>query len=647
VTAVPDARLALRATGLLAEYNRAGVLTAADVHVATRLGRLGGETDETVLLATALLVRSTRQGSVMLPLADARRLAEPDPDQEMAAADPAAHAALRWPAPGPWVAAVSRSSLVATTDGDGRRPLRLSDGAIWLDRYWRQEVAVADDLLRRAGDEPVVDPARLRAVLTRLWPGTAPHDQRLAAAVAVLSRVAVLAGGPGTGKTTTVARLVVALRALAGQGASLRLALAAPTGKAAARLQEALRSSADDEQVDFAADERSWLRELEASTLHRLLGARPGSSRLRYDLDNPLPVDVLVVDEASMVSLTLVFRLLAALPPTARLVLVGDPDQLASVEAGAVLADLTAVARDAARTAGRIEALRVAAPSDIPADAEIATPTPAAHVGDGIAVLRRVHRFGGAIAELAQAIRAGDADRTLEVLRHGHADVRFAEVADEQPLTGTVLAHLRAEAVEAAGAVLTAAQAGDGAGALAALEQYRLMCAHRRGPRGVAHWQRAVEAWVADELGVRPDRAGRYPGLPLLVRRNDPVNHLYNGDTGVVLAEPGGLVGVFGQPTAMLQVPLGRLDDVAPLRAMTVHRSQGGQFDRVTVLLPSASSPLATRETIYTAVTRAREAVTVVGSEAGVRRSVERPAARATGLGRRLTAPGRGSGGNT
>jgi exodeoxyribonuclease V alpha subunit len=637
----PAVHLALRATGLLAEHNRAGVLTAADVHVATRLGRLGGEEDETVLLAVALLVRSTRQGSVMLPVADARRSAEPDPDEAaMEMADSAAVADdLTWPEPDAWLAAIARSPLVAADDADGRRPIRLSEGALWLDRYWHQEVAVADDLLRRAADAPDVDTARLHGVLARLWPDDGPHDQRLAAAVAVLSRVAVVAGGPGTGKTTTVARLVAALRELSPAGSALRLALAAPTGRAAARLQEALRSSADDERVGFTGEERAWLRGLEASTLHRLLGARPGSSWLRYDRDSPLPVDALVVDEASMVSLTSVARLLAALPPAARLILVGDPDQLASVEAGAVLADLTAAGSRGARTRAMLDRLQLATPADVTEHAPVVEPSPSARVGDGIAVLRRVHRFGGAIAELAQAIRDGDGDATLSVLRGGHEAVRFAEVDDDGPLSGGVLADLRAETLTAAGAVLAAARAGDGAGALAALERYRLMCAHRRGPRGVAHWQRTVEAWVADELGVRPNRAGRYPGLPLLVRSNDPDNHLSNGDTGVVLQEEGGLVAVFGQPAAMLRVPLGRLDDVVPLRALTVHRSQGGQFDRVAVLLPSPASSLATRETIYTAVTRAKEAVTVVGSEAAVRRSVERPAARATGLGRRLTAP--------
>ncbi|MGY1814333.1 exodeoxyribonuclease V subunit alpha [Blastococcus sp. SYSU D00820] len=630
------ARLALRADGLLAQFNRAGVLDAADVHVAQRLSRLGGESDPAVLLAAALVVRSTRQGSVLLSLAGAEALALPAGEDEAEVADPEALAELPWPDPAAWLAAVRRSPLVACSDDDGRRPLRLSEGSLWLDRYWRQEVAVADDLLRRAASPPSVDAARLAPVLARLWPGSEPEDQRLAAAVGVLSRVAVVGGGPGTGKTTTVARLVAALRALAEPGAPPRLALAAPTGKAAARLQEAVHEAAARDDVLVDAD-RAYLRTLGASTLHRLLGVKRGTARFWHDRENPLPLDVLVVDEASMVSLTLFARLLEALPDTARLVLVGDPDQLAAVEAGAVLADLTGGA-DGARTAERWAQLRVAVPADVPAEPAEAPSSPAARVRDGIGLLRRVHRFeeGGRIAALAAAIQRGDADEALDVLRLGDPSVAFREVADDAPVSGTALTAVRAELVAAAVAVLDAAREGDAGAALTALERHRLMCAHRRGPRGVAYWQRQAERWLAEETGIAPRRDGHYAGLPLIVLGNDYDNDLFNGDTAVVVADGDGLVAAFGRPEAPVRVPLGRLGDVAPLRALTVHRSQGGQFDRVTVLLPPPASPLATREMLYTAVTRARAGVTVVGSAEAVARAVTRPVARATGLRRRL-----------
>ncbi|MGY1690361.1 exodeoxyribonuclease V subunit alpha [Geodermatophilus sp. SYSU D01105] len=633
MTIAPEPTVAVNATGLLAEFNRAGVLHAADVHVAQRLGRLRGERDEQVLLAAALVVRSTRQGSVMLPLADARRTAVLADTPEATAVA----AALPWPEPTGWLAAVGSSPLVGA---DGRPPLRLEGGALWLDRYWRQEVAVAEDLLRRASDAPEVDLDRLGTVLSRLWPDTAPDDQRLAAAVCTLSRVSVLAGGPGTGKTTTVARLVAAFRELAEVGVPPRLALAAPTGKAAARMKEAMHEAAERDQTLVEAD-RDLLRQVPASTLHRLLRLGYRSPRYAYGPDNPLPLDVLVVDEASMISLTLFAKLLAALPSRAQLVIVGDPDQLTAVEAGAVLADLTAGAEeDSRRTATRAAELQVAVPHDVCADAPVAPESAAALVRNGIAFLRKVHRYadGGPIAGLAARIRTGGGTSALELLGSGVKELRFHEVADDGPLTGPPLAALRAEVVAHARTVIEAARDGDAARALVALERHRLMCAHRRGPRGVGYWDRLVERWVAEDVGVTARRDGRYAGLPLLVLENDYDNDLFNGDTGVVVDRGGDLVGVFGSPEDPVEVALGRLGAVVPMRALTVHRSQGSQFDRVTVVLPSPTSPLATREMLYTAVTRARSAVTVIGSTAAVLAAVAQPVARATGLRGRLAA---------
>ncbi|MCZ2826037.1 MULTISPECIES: exodeoxyribonuclease V subunit alpha [unclassified Modestobacter] len=633
MTDAPDPQLALRAEGLLADFNRAGVLQAADVHVAQRLGRLSSEVDDRVLLAAALVVRSTRQGSVMLSLADAPRMAAaldaPVGDREPPT--------LPWPDPADWLDAVAGSPLVSRHDSDGRRPLRLHEGALWLDRYWRQEVGVAEDLLRRASSAPVIDTEQLRTVLARLWPGSTADDQRLAAAVCVLSRVAVLAGGPGTGKTTTVARLVATLHALAEPGAPLRLALAAPTGKAAARMKEAMQQAAETDSVLVPAD-RELLRGTTASTLHRLLGVRRGSTRFWHDRHNPLPLDVLVVDEASMVSLTLFARLLEALPPTARLVIVGDPGQLAAVEAGAVLADLTADAVSGGRTAVRTAQLRAAVPHDLAATVSVEEDSPAQRVRDGITFLRTVYRYDGdgRIAALADGIRDGDGERVLAVLRGRGDAVAFHEVADDGPLSGSTVTALRAELVDHANSVVEASRAGDAPAALEALDRHRLMCAHRRGPRGVAVWEQLAERWIAEDVGVVARRDGRYAGLPLIVLANDYDNGLFNGDTGVIVMRGNDFVAAFGTPDAPVEVPLGRLGSVAPLRALTVHRSQGSQFDHVTVLLPAPSSPLLSREMLYTAVTRARGAVTVVGSAAAVSSAVMQPVARATGLQRRL-----------
>jgi exodeoxyribonuclease V alpha subunit len=597
-----DMRLAHSATGLLAAFNLAGVLEPSDVHVATRVGRLGGEAREEVLLAVALAVRAVRQGSVCVDLADVSRTVLGEGDELVDVS------ALPWPEPSGWLAICTAGPLVADgAHAPPGRPLRAVDGLLYLDRYWREEEQVRCSLGERAAAAPPrVDLPRLAAGLNRLFPAPGSERQRLASAVSALRRVTVLAGGPGTGKTTTVARLLALLHDQ--PGPPPRVALAAPTGKAAARLQEAVTA-------ELPAQLRG--RVPEAATLHRLLGWRPGTRRFRYDRTQRLPFDVVVVDETSMVSLTMMARLLEAVRPQARLVLVGDPDQLASVEAGAVLGDL-------ARAPGRPETALDAAL------AELGLP---GGVVNGVVTLDHVWRFGGAIAEFARAVQAGDADAAIALLRSGRPDLAFAAAPEA----------VRDDVVQAGSELARAAAAGEVETALAALEQHRVLCAHRQGPYGVARWTMEIERWLASPHTARAGaprgsaQAGPwYPGRPVLVTANDYDTGLFNGDTGVVVERPEGLRVAFargGPPT--LHAP-SRLSEVATVHAMTVHRGQGSQFRRVTVVLPPAESPLLTRELLYTAVTRAREFVRVVGTEEAVRAAVQRPVGRASGLRRRL-----------
>ncbi|HEX4699226.1 MAG TPA: exodeoxyribonuclease V subunit alpha [Actinomycetes bacterium] len=596
MTTTYDAALALRASGLLAAFNRAGILTAADVHVAHRLGAIGAEADDAVLLAAALVVRSTRHGSVVLDLATAEATTSPDVDIDSPAGVPL-DVVLDWPAD--WVARCAASPLVGG-------PLRMAGSRVWLARYWDQEEQVAAELLTRSASQPAdLDAAVLDRGLVRLFPGEREGDQRTAAATCAASWVSVLAGGPGTGKTTTVSRLLALLRE---QHPTWRIALAAPTGKAAARLEEAVRSST----ALLPAEDAARLGELSATTLHRLLGWLPEArSRFRHDRSNRLPVEVVVVDEASMVSLTMMARLLEALRPATRLVLVGDPDQLASVEAGAVLGDLV-------DRRPRAPAARVA-----------------------VAALTTNRRFPetSGIALLAAAVQEGRGEDALAVLRDaGVPEVELVEVADDAQLSAAQLDGVRADVVVSGAALLSAAEGGDAVAALVALDAHRLLCAHRRGPRGVQHWSALAARWIADVHPVLPRADGRYAGEPLLVTANDYEIGLYNGDTGVVVDDGGGgLVAAFGRGGAPVVVPLVRLGAVRSLHAMTVHRSQGSQFGRITVLLPEAGSPLGTRETLYTAVTRATSYVRVIGSAEAFVEAVRRPAARATGLRERLS----------
>ncbi|MGN6299695.1 MAG: exodeoxyribonuclease V subunit alpha [Angustibacter sp.] len=613
-----DARLAVRATALLAAFNAAGVLSSADVQVAARLARLTGEDDDRVALAVALAVRGARTGSVCVRLADAGALAVPEVDDETAAVDVAD---LPWPELEPWLAAVAASPLVAVgADGAADRPVRLVDGRLYLDRYWRDEQRVRRQVdARLAAAEVDLSPHVLSTAVQRLFPEPDDARQRLAAAATAQSRLTVLTGGPGTGKTTTVARVLAVLQAVSGGG--LRIALAAPTGKAAARLQEAVRHELG--RLDEA--DRRLVGEVSASTLHRLLGWRPGTStRFRHDAAHHLPHDVVVVDETSMVSLPLMARLLEAVRPQARVLLVGDPDQLASVEAGAVLGDLVARAVPSGRLPDRLASV---VPADLPT-----TPQQVEALRAGVVRLEKVHRHGADIGALAAAVREGRADDVLELLRSGLPAIDFVETLADRP-SETELTGLRADVQRAGRALVGAARAGDVAGALAALDEHRLLLAHRRGPAGVGHWAPIVQEWVGEAAGRADARGGPwFAGRPLLVTTNDRESGLYNGDTGVVVADGDAVVAAFGDAEAPLLVRPHRLPAVETVHAMTVHRGQGSQFGRVSVLLPPSTSPLLTRELLYTAVTRARHHLRVVGTAAAVRAAVERPVRRASGL---------------
>jgi exodeoxyribonuclease V alpha subunit len=589
---------------VLAPFVEAGVLDAADVHVARALARLTGTDDDGCLLAAAIAVRALRLGHVCADLAGVRASVAPADDAATGPDD------LAWPETGAWIDGLRASPLVGED-----APLRLEGSLLYLDRYWRHERSVATDLLERARAPRLCDPGALREGLARLLADDG--DQRAAAAAALLRRLSVIAGGPGTGKTTTIARVLALLDAVEGLQPG-RVALAAPTGKAAARLEVAIHEAAAAMPIGDGTRER--LLALRGSTIHRLLGPRPDSdTRFRHDRANPLPHALVVVDEASMVSLPLMARLLEALRDDARLVLVGDPEQLVSVEAGAVLGDVVGPARTGPvmRPDARRDLERAAGTAAGAAEGD-------GPIGDGIVLLRRVHRFGAGIAELADAIRGGDADAVVAALAEGREGVRplVDHPGADEPL--------RELAVEAGRDLIALARAGDGEGALGALGRFRLLCAHQAGPHGVEAWNARVEAWL-EPHGAVP--GAPYPGRPLLVGANDYGLRLYNGDTGVIVArEEGAPAAAFSRAGRLVQIGPERLSSVAPVHAMTIHKAQGSQFDRVAVLLPPAGSRILTRELLYTAVTRARDELLVVGDEATIREAVARPVARASGL---------------
>lgn len=605
---VDDVRVVRRADGLLGAANRSGVLEPADVHVAHQLGGIAGEQDSSVLLALALAVRAVRRGSVCLDVRDsldpAALVDATDRPEEEGGADrglgerpdgtagaPGDLVAL-WPTDAEaWLGAIQHSALVRSG------VLRVEFGLVYLDRYHREEVRVAEILRERATQvPPAVDEQALATGLARLFDDEAYAEQRTAAAAAVRQWTTVLTGGPGTGKTSTVARLLVLLGEqweAAGHTRPIRVALAAPTGKAAARLKESVHEAA----AGLTPADAARIQDIDAMTLHRLLGWNSRSSnRIRYNEANRLPHDLIVVDETSMVALTMMSRLLRATRSTSRLVLVGDADQLASVDAGAVMADL-------------VDGYQQLAPSTV-------------------CRLTASHRFDVEIGTLAAAVREGRAGDVIELLVSSGDAVCW--IRDDDPSVA-----LRGPLLDQALRLRERAVAGDPAGALGVLGEHRLLCAQRTGPRGVRRWNHLVDEWLSEATGD-PLWDPMYAGRPILVTRNDYTLGVHNGDSGVVMGGDGPAVAQIGTAAGPVPIAASRLSDIETMHAMTIHKSQGSEAGSVTVLLPQEESPLLTRELLYTAVTRAQHRVTIVGSEQTVRAAVAAQIRRATGLRQRL-----------
>ncbi len=585
-----DPGLSVSARGVIAQFHSRGVLDWGDVHTAQQVCYLYREQHPDVCLALALTIRALRMGSVCL---DLDRAADSVLGTGDASVDLPGGA---WPEPDAWRSALAASPAVSDgADAPSDRPLRLIGHRLYLERYWCEEEKVRHHLTERAR-RPLRSSAAAQRHLDRLFPEPEQGAQRQAAERALASSLTVVAGGPGTGKTTTIARILVLL---ARSEPGVRIALAASTGKAATRLDQAL----DQSRATLPPADSELLTGLSASTLHRLLGRRRGQSRFIHNAANPLPYDVIVVDETSMISLTLMSALLDAAAPDARLILVGDPDQLASVEAGAVLADVTG--------AGWPNAATTAEGTNGP-----------------VIWLRHNFRFGGSIGALAHAIRDGDGEAAVAILEGPDPQVSL--------VTTRTIGAVQEQVVRAATAVDRAARDGDVTAAVAALDAHRLLCAHRQGPFGVSHWSRIAEHWLRDAIPDFGHEGEWYTGRPLMVTENNADLGLYNGDTGVVIRIDGRPRVAFATGETVRTFSPYLLAGGQTVLAMTVHKAQGSQFGSVSIVLPPADSPLLTRELLYTAVTRARHAVTLVGSADAVRRAIAQRALRASGLRERL-----------
>ncbi|MDB5817774.1 MAG: exodeoxyribonuclease subunit alpha [Rhizobacter sp.] len=657
----------------LKSWSEQGWIRRLDAAFARFIEELAPGTTPSVLLSAAIVAHMEGRGHTCLAI-----------DEWLAAPEEL----LAWPAEGLaalhsvlerlppdrllWLDEIADSSAVHGVAGDaaaavapdGQQPLVLEGSRLYLRRYWRYEADVAAQVAMRGGAHRPVDETAARQWLDRLFDSRSPVPtqsiaapdptaiqastasldwQKIACGLALRGRLSIITGGPGTGKTYTAARLLAALFATADDPQRLRVALAAPTGKAAARLKQSIDGALLDLEGRLGGE--LALRDLAthigpARTLHSLLGARADTRRFRHDASHPLEVDVLVVDEASMVHLEMMAALLAALPPTARIILLGDKDQLASVEAGAVLADLCRDAEQGRYLESTRRYVQALSGQSLPDDFVDEAGSPLAQQ---TVMLRESRRFSGPIGQLALAVNRGDATAAAALLHDGEGDIlRWIDATTSAAVVRLALQG-RDGAVGGYRSYMELIRQGPSVDhtawtrdILLAYERFRVLCAVREGDWGVAGLNRAIESALADAgLLRRPQQGEWYEGRPVMVTRNDYAVGVFNGDIGVVLRAPDStsLRAYFLEGASVRSVRVSRLADVETAFAMTVHKSQGSEFEHTVVVLPDDGARTLTRELVYTGITRARQAFTLVSpGAASFSQALSRITRRSSGL---------------
>lgn len=508
-------------------------------------------------------------------------------------------------------------------------PLILCGTRLYLYRYWRYEQQLAESILKIINlPSPEVDKNILKNNLEKLFPDTGLSDtwQQTAAAAAVFNRFTVISGGPGTGKTTTVTKVIALLLMMQSSCKKMRIALAAPTGKAAARLSESVRSTVPDLPVSAQVSE---LIPREAFTLHRLLGTIPGSPFFRYDSTNKLPYDLVVVDEASMIDLALMTKLFSAIPDSCRLIFLGDRDQLSSVEAGAAFGDICDCGNY--HSFSESQCKKLASVIDNPGFSSGKEPP----IADCIINLQKSYRFRSVsgIGKLAAAIKKGDSSEAVEILKNSlYTDCLWKKIEDQ-----TALNKFLYEKIDLWFKPLSSIS--DPETAIRSLENFRILCALRKGPFGVESIN-SLTRLLLYKSGHISLQSNIYSGQPVMITGNNHKLNLFNGDTGLIIPDPSettALKAVFKMPDATFRFfHTRRLPSHETAYSLTVHKSQGSEFDHVLLILGNSQNALLNRELLYTAITRARKSVEIWCSERALSTAIKMRINRKSGLREKL-----------
>ncbi|MCD6185755.1 MAG: exodeoxyribonuclease V subunit alpha [Deltaproteobacteria bacterium] len=620
----------------ISEYS--GLFNSIDIRFANFIAKISKNNDPDILLGAALVSNVTGGGDVCLNLAlfAGRELTETYKAESAQKIPLIAYPEIICPEISEWRKKLFSISAVGRP-GD-YCPLIIDADRLYLYRYWEYEKKLADSIQKRVSQQLCskiclnIESEFLKQTLKRLFPEKEERTdwQRLALLNVLFNNFTVITGGPGTGKTTVVTKIITILLTLA-KGKKLKILMAAPTGKAAARLSESITDFK--EKIDCPAHIRDAIP-TDTFTIHRMLGTISHSPYFRHNSDNPLSADIVIIDEASMVDLPLMSKLVQAVPEEARLVLVGDKDQLASVESGAVLGDICNrgnLGSFSDKFANRIKKITG---ENINDTLDLQHISSSYSIRDSIVDLKKNYRFSGksGIEELSRYVNKGDAEGAFSVLKKGNG-VKWRAIDTGENLQN----NLKELVLEGFSGFL---KTDDPDEAIAKLNAFKILSPVKKGPFGVFFLNEIVEQILSGEDLIKTEHSPAdqwYRGRPVLITRNDYNLKLFNGDIGIIMhadvVNRNELYAFFPDPSGGVRRFLPwLLPDHETVFAMTVHKSQGSEFDNVIMILPEKDNPILTRELIYTGITRARENLTIWGREAVLKAAISRRIERASGL---------------